>query len=320
MKKNFNRQGIVLLEILVASALFLVLAGSISGLLIAGLNGLQTAKLRQRAQIYAQQAVEAVISIQDRAWNELRFNQSGLQEVGGQWQLRGEGTQDQKGDLMRTLYFFPLYRDANLNLVSSSSPLSQIDLHSLKLTVYVRQATSSKLLAQYSRLLSDWRSQSWQQSDWSGGGGQVVWQEENRYYQDGGNLEVQADGSLVLKEVATSTFATSSWIISSAYHLNASNGLGVIEWQEDLPPDCPSCHIKLFIKTAPDDNGLPGSWSNTWCGPEGEDGDETDYFLEANGSLVHTDHNGDSWIKYKAVLEGDGSHSPILRQIKIYYQ
>ena len=43
-------------------------------------------------------------------------------------------------------------------------------------------------------------------------------------------------------------------------------------------------------------------------------------FTVSTGELIHTDHNGDQWIRYKATFEGDGNDTPILEKIKINYQ
>ena len=44
--------------------------------------------------------------------------------------------------------------------------------------------------------------------------------------------------------------------------------------------------IKLQIKTAPDSGGSPGTWTPTWSGPEGNDGDETDFFTISKGEIT----------------------------------
>ncbi|MBU1118375.1 hypothetical protein KKH43_00650 [Patescibacteria group bacterium] len=96
----------------------------------------------------------------------------------------------------------------------------------------------------------------------------------------------------------------------------ASN-FNLIKWTETVPP---STDLRVQIKTAPDASGSPGAWSPTWCGPEGEDGDETDYFTNPAGELIHPDHIGDNWIKYKLSLTGPGSDTPILADITVNYK
>ncbi|MCA9391813.1 hypothetical protein KC614_01245 [candidate division WWE3 bacterium] len=109
--------------------------------------------------------------------------------------------------------------------------------------------------------------------------------------------------------------------VSNAFDAGAPSVFDSIEWTwSTTSPSCVTCQIRLQIQTAPDEGGIPGAWSPTWSGPEGEDGDETDYFTISTGELIHTDHNDDEWIRYRATMEGDGTDSPILEEVKINYQ
>ena len=116
-------------------------------------------------------------------------------------------------------------------------------------------------------------------------------------------------------------FNTSGYVISSAYDTGSASAFNVIEWNQVTPSCSPSCEVKLQVQTAPDNAGSPGVWSTTWSGPDGdEDGDETDFFTNNTGELIHTDHNGDQWIRYKATLVGDSVNTPTLEEVIIYYQ
>lgn len=96
------------------------------------------------------------------------------------------------------------------------------------------------------------------------------------------------------------------------------SNFNLIKWTEIIPG--PAFDLKVQIKTAPDSGGAPGAWSATWSGPEGEDGDETDYFTNAVGEIIHPDHIGDNWIKYRLTLSGDGTDTPVLQDITINYK
>lgn len=109
--------------------------------------------------------------------------------------------------------------------------------------------------------------------------------------------------------------------ISSAFNGGSLVSFASIEWKwSKTNPACSSCNIKLQIQTALDVGGVPGPWTSTWSGPEGNDGDETDYYTISTGQLIHKVHNKNQWFRYKAVLEGDGVDSPILEEVKIYYK
>ena len=115
-------------------------------------------------------------------------------------------------------------------------------------------------------------------------------------------------------------FNTEGYLVSSAYNSGVPSAFNVIEWNQVTPSCSPNCEVKLQIQTAPNNAGSPGDWSATWCGPDGEDGDDTDYFTDNAGQLIHTDHNEDQWIRYKATLVGDSIDTPVLEKTLIYYQ
>ena len=116
-------------------------------------------------------------------------------------------------------------------------------------------------------------------------------------------------------------YADSGTYISSPFNAGSTSVFNVIEWEwSSSNVSCVLCNVRMQIQTATDAGGSPGAWSSTWSGPEGDDGDETDFFTSASGGLIHTDHNGDQWIRYRATLDGDGTETPILEEVKIYYK
>ena len=109
--------------------------------------------------------------------------------------------------------------------------------------------------------------------------------------------------------------------ISSEFDTGKPSAFQIIEWEwSKTNESCVSCVVKLQIQTAPDAAGSPGIWSASWSGPEGEDGDETDFYTISTGETIHTDHNGDQWIRYRAILEGDGVSASVLEAVRINYK
>jgi hypothetical protein len=35
---------------------------------------------------------------------------------------------------------------------------------------------------------------------------------------------------------------------------------------------------------------------------------------------VHTDHNGDQWVRYRITLDGDGMETPTLQAVRVNYK
>jgi len=117
------------------------------------------------------------------------------------------------------------------------------------------------------------------------------------------------------------SYALSGTYTSAPFNTGSSGAFNVIEWKwSKTNINCGSCTVRIQIQTAPDAGDTPGVWSPTWSGPEGEDGDETDYYTLSTGELIHTDHNNDQWVRYRAALEGDSTATPILEEVKLNYQ
>jgi hypothetical protein len=104
-------------------------------------------------------------------------------------------------------------------------------------------------------------------------------------------------------------------LTSSDFDIGATSKIQVIEWDETIPG--PAYSNKLQIRTATTQGGLD---SAEWSGPEGKDGDTTDFFTLDDGVLIHTDHNGDRWIRYKLFQSGDGDDTPILTEVRVNYK
>lgn len=122
------------------------------------------------------------------------------------------------------------------------------------------------------------------------------------------------DGDVSVNGKAASGFQLSGTYQSSNFGTGAN--FNVIKWTENIPANT---DLQIQIRTAPDVAGSPGTWSATWSGPDGEDGDETDFFTDPSGELIHPDHVGDEWIQYRATFTGDGTATAVLEDIRFIY-
>ncbi len=324
LKKNnniLNKSGQSMVEIVIALAIFAILAAGFSALFLVSFNSLLRSQQTIRAEGLISEAVAALQSIRNRAYNELIFSRSAISLSGKQWQLVGESTTEQIDRFTRLIDFFLVYRDSSGEIVASTTPGARLDVQSREVSIIINWTTEfSRDFSLTRRIyLNNYLVALWQQSDWQGGNGQDIYAAANQYYSDDGNVEIGVSGELSLPEISTSTYTTSGELISSAVNTNA-RAYSAVVWAETIPGGCTECDIKIQIKTAPDAGGTPGTWSSTWCGPDGKDGDESDYFEANNGELIYIDHNGDEWIRYKIILSGSSSQSPTLEEVNIYYQ
>jgi hypothetical protein len=88
-----------------------------------------------------------------------------------------------------------------------------------------------------------------------------------------------------------------------------------VEWDEVVPVCTPDCEVYVQIRTAPDNGGTPGTWTD-WYGAEGPGS----FFDDASGDIVPSGVNGNQWMQYKVTLIGDGANTPTLEEIRINYR
>ncbi len=146
---------------------------------------------------------------------------------------------------------------------------------------------------------------------------QITWR---AFLESDGSEQVEVDEVSVEFQVAVDQYVSQGYLISSAFDTSDTSAIQAIDWSE-LTASCqPTCYIRFQIQSAPDNTGAPGAWTANWSGPDGDDGDDTDYFSAADGQLINTDHNGDQWVRYRVELIGDGTATPALFESRINYK
>lgn len=211
-----NNKGQSLLEIIVAMAIFALISAtmvvfSTSGFLSLNVGGEQT-----EAAALAQEGMEAVRSIRDRAWNELIFTTSSVMTSSGQWFFGGENTQAQVGDYLRTITTESVCRDANNVIVDC--PASYTDVQTKKITSQidwpVRNTTNTVKQVSY---LTNWDTNFWPQTNWVGGEGQDIWSDNKKYLSDDGNIDVSVPNKLRLKFSPGGSCGKIVWDFNNVY-------------------------------------------------------------------------------------------------------
>jgi len=315
-------KGSSLVEVVLAFAIFALISSSLASLILGAYNIMIRDAEIAEGRLLANQGMEALRSISERAWNSMTYEKSAINYDLGYWDLTGEGTDEQIEKYTREILFFDVYRDEENNIVTIDNPEAWLDPASREVEVVVNWDTGfwGNYEIRRKNYLTNWNTKKWKQNDWSGQIGQAIWLDVDKYDSDDGNIGV-ATSSIMLKEIATSTYPLSGYFVSSAYKINEYENFNIIEWQATSTAtiDCPICEIRVQIMSAPDEGGVPGAWTTTWSGPEGDDDDENDYFSEKRGELISADHATDQWIKYRVEFIGDGSHTPVLEEMRIRY-
>lgn len=129
-------KGQSLVEILVASGIFIVAVSAIVTLLIGGYLANRRAGENYQALFLAEEGLEAVRSIRDNSWNDLAAGQHGLAVVGGKWAF--SGTDDATDGLTRSVF------------------ITTIDSSQKNVSLTVGPLTLATLLTNWQRDLGDW--------------------------------------------------------------------------------------------------------------------------------------------------------------------
>lgn len=135
-------------------------------------------------------------------------------------------------------------------------------------------------------------------------------------------LNLTTNSSLVSPSVSSVTinynaYSTSGTLISSPFDSGSpANLLSSISWTATTPS---GTAVKFQMRTAPDNEGVPGTWSS-WMGTDGTSGS---YFTLSNGSesmpAALRDATNDQWIQYSAVLTQDSGVTPTLSGVTVTY-
>jgi prepilin-type N-terminal cleavage/methylation domain-containing protein len=453
-----QHNGFSLLEVIIALGIFSLLFVSIISLTLGSFSFLSYGRAYMEANELAHEAVEALESISQDSWNEIVYARSAVSFVSGSWSLAGEGTVEQIDEYLRTIDFYPVYRDSNGIEVASTTIGAILDVLSKWVVIDVSWQSEKGIANSIHKtlLLSSWNSKIWKQADWQGGPSQDVFSQTDQfatssenidyssstirlgsYYCDldyensddytyDSDIEINEQANLKMQDGKYATTSPSitnntacqiknmcswvsftekaiknsgqiryqisdgsqwyfwngeSWGSADEGDINNTNEASVVnEKIKDFPKineffikaylmsngqaqvsldnvrisylkncdinegylissafkatssifnalkwkaatsTCDKCLIKIQVQTAPDYNGSPGVWYDYWSGPRGKDGEETDYFATSTGALISSDHNGDNWIRYKVTLQGIGTSTPILNEVKIYYR
>jgi type II secretory pathway pseudopilin PulG len=309
--------GQSVLEIIIAMAVFSLISASLASLMIGSFSSLGRSGDIAQAEALADEGAEAVRAVRDRDWYGLDFSEAVIQADGGRW-TAASGTGELIGDkYLRTIVFYPVYRDADGAAVSATATGAVLDEDSKKVRVRTEWTLDNGNTSYAERVfhLANWDYALWQQSDWSGGSGQAVWDLIDRYGSDDGNISVTSSG-VSLAEVATSTYAVYGYLVSSAFDAGASSNFNTLSWQEEIREDCAACAIRFQLKTAATEEALADA---DWLGPAGT-GDADDVYDVPGPEKIASVHKGDRWIMYKAILSGDSAGTPVLKGVDINYK
>ncbi len=153
---------------------------------------------------------------------------------------------------------------------------------------------------------------------------QANWESTGGFVPGIGTLDFAADLSTSdssatpeLDNIAVNYEELPDVLISSAFNTESDNvAISKIAWSENLPA---GTDAKFQIQTAPDNSGVPGTWTG-WQGPNGS----SSYFTDPAGNetlpSALSDGVDDQWIQYRVFLETDNTSStPTISDVDFTY-
>ncbi|MCB0749559.1 MAG: prepilin-type N-terminal cleavage/methylation domain-containing protein, partial [Ignavibacteriae bacterium] len=112
-----HKKAFGLLEVIIAVAIFLIIATSGLGILIANLSSSSLEQEIQAANLYAQEGLDAITSVKRENWNDLLTGTYGLTNTNGYWEL--QGISDTQGKYTRQIQISAVERDGSNNIVNT---------------------------------------------------------------------------------------------------------------------------------------------------------------------------------------------------------
>ncbi|MBU2260230.1 hypothetical protein KKC44_06550, partial [Patescibacteria group bacterium] len=176
-----DKFGQSLLEIIIAIAIFSLIGAAIATMVTGSLSVLTKGGDQIEADALAQEAIEAVRSVHDGAWNEIIYDSAVLSTSSSQW-IISSGLSELIGSrFTRTITFEDVCRDSLDNI--DICPSNYVDVNSKKVTVIVSWEVREGVTNSVQRIayLTNWDSRDWVQTDWVDGNGQIEWSDPEMY-------------------------------------------------------------------------------------------------------------------------------------------
>lgn len=150
-----------MIEVLVALAIFSIIALIVSTLFLGGLESLSAGDQLSRATAVTQEGLDAVRSIRDNKWTDLVNGDHGLDASGGIWVL--SGTSDTVDEFTRVVTISDVERDGSGNIVATGGT---VDGRTKLITVTVSwSARGGVQSTSASTYLTDWNVFDWHETN-----------------------------------------------------------------------------------------------------------------------------------------------------------
>lgn len=151
------------------------------------------------------------------------------------------------------------------------------------------------------------------QTDWSGGGGQVAYTNLNKYYSDDGKIENnKPSGDLKLRKVGQYYLSDGLLESSTIDLIDGVNFSNILVYPSSQPTSTGSGAVLLQIATS--NSSTPSSWSF-----RGPDGTASSYYTPTS-TIIFDGEDGHRYLRYRVYLHTNNtSYTPIVSDVSFTY-
>jgi len=154
-------RGQSIFEVILALAIFGIIAASLGSFMVGGFRGLEQGGEQSEAEALASEGIDALRSIRDRAWNEsVQYASGVVSQDGTKWTI-ASGASQTIGKFTRTISFADVCRDGTGAIVIC--PGSYTDVHTKQVSVTVSWLTRGGIANSLQKVayLTNWDSKEW---------------------------------------------------------------------------------------------------------------------------------------------------------------
>lgn len=198
IKNIRSQQAFSLVEVVVALAVFAILAAGVFNITTSSYRNFYGKGDKQVLKEFAQEGIEAVKAIRNNSWQDIENvsgagNQGITKDNNGYWEF--SGSSNTLDVFTRVISITDVQRNSSWEIVDAggtNDPLTK------KVTVTVSaDGMEDYVLTTY---ITDWAHKTWLQTDWSGVGAREFWEDAAMSSSSVTNLSTSTSGSLVLSE------------------------------------------------------------------------------------------------------------------------
>lgn len=120
-----SQWGQSIIEVIVAVAIFIIIASSSVVAVLGSLSTTRLAEEETQATLFASEGMEAVQSIRNQDWDNLTNGDHGLSNSGGIWSFSGTSDVDPSEKFTRVITVEDVQRDGNSDIVNSGGTVDQ---------------------------------------------------------------------------------------------------------------------------------------------------------------------------------------------------